>query len=353
MLELDPYRQLPDPGETGILEIRPEVAVIGAGISGLIAARILAEHGYPVTIFDKGRNPGGRTSTRQEGEYSFDHGCQYFTAHDRRFLRYVEAWVEQGIVSTWEARRASCLPGVVSPVHDDVVRYVGVPGMNAVARHLAKNLDLRPAVTVKSLVKADQDSWRLEASELIEGNYEVVLCSAPPSQSAAILANVAPDLSSRVKDIPMQPCWTAMATFDYDLETVFDAAHFSASPLVWAANNGSKPGRLPHECWVLQASPSWTRDHLDMPPDEVAQRLLAAFFGSTGIASVTPRYLGAHRWRYASPAAPLGSGCLWDAEAGIGLCGDWCHSARLEGAFLSGLLLAERVLDDRPRAKNS
>ena len=39
------------------------VAVIG-GMSGLICARRLTEHRCAVTVFDKGREPGGRMATR-------------------------------------------------------------------------------------------------------------------------------------------------------------------------------------------------------------------------------------------------------------------------------------------------
>ena len=41
------------------------VAVIGAGISGLFAARTLRDHGVSVTVFDKSRGVGGRMSTRR------------------------------------------------------------------------------------------------------------------------------------------------------------------------------------------------------------------------------------------------------------------------------------------------
>ncbi|HMO50076.1 MAG TPA: FAD-dependent oxidoreductase [Kiritimatiellia bacterium] len=348
MLELDPYRPLPNAGETAILEIRPSVAVIGAGVSGLIAARILAEHGYPVTVIDKGRRPGGRSSTRTEGDFIFDHGCQYFTARDGRFQRYVNAWTEQGIVSPWNARRASCRHGVVSAVEDEITRYVGVPGMNAVARHLAKDMDVQLGVTITG-IEPDARGWRLIGATGYPETVELVISSAPPAQTAEIFGPHAP-ASPALAAIPMQPCWTVMVTFDYDLDAAFDAGHFSASPLVWAANNSTKPGRAAHECWVLHASPSWTTEHFDDPPDHVAANLLAAFFQDAGIPPVQPRFLGAHRWRYASPAQAKRIDGYWDPERGLGFCGDWCHSARLEGAFLSGLELAERIMDDRPRS---
>ncbi len=62
----------------------PKVAVIGAGISGLMCARTLADHGCDVSVFEKSRGVSGRMSTRRvDDSLSFDHGAQYFTARDR------------------------------------------------------------------------------------------------------------------------------------------------------------------------------------------------------------------------------------------------------------------------------
>ena len=82
-----------------------KVAVIGAGISGLVCARLLVEHGMEVTVFEKSRGIGGRMSTRRSPEgYHFDHGAQYFTVREERFRRYVDSWAAEGLVARWEGR---------------------------------------------------------------------------------------------------------------------------------------------------------------------------------------------------------------------------------------------------------
>jgi predicted NAD/FAD-dependent oxidoreductase len=49
--------------------------VIGGGISGLACAGVLCDAGFRITVFDKGRGVGGRTSTRRESDWRFDHGA--------------------------------------------------------------------------------------------------------------------------------------------------------------------------------------------------------------------------------------------------------------------------------------
>jgi len=60
---------------------------------------------------------------------------------------------------------------------------------------------------------------------------------------------------------------------------------------------------------------------------------------STGLVAKT-----AHLWRYSLVDNPLDAGALWDPERGLGVCGDWCQGARIEGAFLSGQAVAGRIL---------
>lgn len=53
-----------------------KIYVIGAGISGLVAAKTLSENGYHPVIIEATGGPGGRVKTDREGGSTFDHGFQ-------------------------------------------------------------------------------------------------------------------------------------------------------------------------------------------------------------------------------------------------------------------------------------
>jgi predicted NAD/FAD-dependent oxidoreductase len=336
------------PGETSIIDIRPSVAVVGAGMAGVTVARLLSEQGYPVRVFDKGRGVGGRMSTRREGDCSFDHGCQFFTVRDDRFRSYVETWRDAGVVSPWQHRIASCEKGAITVLQDETVRYVGVPSMNAMIKAMADGIPIQLATRIDAIEHAD-DGWRLIAdSGPVDDVFDMVIVTAPSEQAVGLL-KPAPELQALAASVRMQPCWAVMAMFEFELDAPFDAAFVRNSPLVWIANSGSKPGRAAHEAWVLHASPAWSRAHLEEKPETVIELLLRAFYEAIGTKVIEPSAAFAHRWRYAAPENALDVGFLWDDERCIGAAGDWCLNARVESAFLSGFLLAARIHASRSR----
>lgn len=319
------------------------IGIIGAGVSGLTAARLLVERGLNVRVFEKARGVGGRISVRRARDLHFDHGAQYFTVHDERFRQRVTGWMDAGIVTEWHARIVAIENGRVHP-SEAQQRYVGVPAMNAITKQLAEALPLTTRARVTSMTRPG-DQWLLHDDANRElGHFDALIVAVPAAQAADLLTGL-PKLAEPARACRLAPCWAVMAAFEARLEVPFDGAFIHESPLTWIARNNSKPGRPRSECWVLHASPEWSAEHLEDAPETACAELLAALAQAVGIGSVPTIHTAAHRWLYALPSAPLSVGCMWDDEARVAVCGDWCQSARIEGAFLSGLAAAERLID--------
>lgn len=321
------------------------IAMIGAGISGLMAARTLADHGHELLVLDKARGPGGRVSTRRVEGFQFDHGAQYFTVKDKRFGRYVRSWLQAGKIAEWTGQLVSLSEGVATPKEAKPRRFVAIPGMNGLTHHLSEGLEVRFNARVMGIergILSRGQALVLESGERLEG-FDVVLCSTPAPQALPLLER-SPELQARVAQVRMTGCWAVLLGFATPLPLSWEGAFVQDSPLSWVARNASKPGRGPQETWVLHGSPSWSEAHIEASPEQVLALLQQAFEQATRLSLPPPLYATAHRWRYDQSPVALGEDCLYDPQARLGVCGDWCLGGRIEGAFLSGAALAGRVL---------
>jgi len=322
----------------------PTVAIIGAGISGLVCARRLVSH-FEVRLFDKSRGVSGRMATRRAGpaEVSFDHGAQYFTVRSKQVKPMLQEWIDDRVVALWRGNVSIVRPGLKSE-REPTPRYVALPAMNALGKHLARHLPIETNTQVAAAHRAS-DGWMLTTSDgAQQGPFDVLVSTAPPEQSLGILGDDCP-FASTLAGQQFDPCWATMVHLEKPVPVNYDAAFVHENPLRWICRNNSKPGRDPNqECWVLHASGEWSQAHLEESPDEITPQLLEAFPTAIEQPLGEIRHAGSHRWRYSAPVDPLEEGCLWDSQSKLGIAGDWCSGARVEGAILSGLGLAEKIM---------
>lgn len=317
------------------------VAIVGAGMAGLSCAAQLVRAGHKVSLFDKGRGPGGRMSTRRMatplGEAHFDHGAQYFTVRDPAFMAQVACWSASGVAAPWPAAGTGA--------------WVGVPTMNAVIKDMADQHDVTFGWHVRGLVRRG-GAWHLTGETtggaLAEaGPFDAVVVALPPEQAAAIVALHDLSLASTALAARSQPCWTGMFAFAERLPCTTDTVR-EAGLIGWAARNSAKPGRYGPEAWVVQASPLWSSQHIEDDATAVAETLLTALGEALDIAMPAPVVATAHRWRYAmSTGSNLGA--LWSDTSKIGICGDWLLGPRVENAWISGRTLAMQMMTQAQR----
>ncbi|WP_420382022.1 NAD(P)/FAD-dependent oxidoreductase [Novosphingobium sp.] len=307
------------------------VAIVGAGVSGLSCAETLSGAGIRTTLFDKGRGPGGRMASRRietaQGTAEFDFGAQYFTARDPLFIEQVNHWERSGLVSPWPAARTDA--------------YIGIPTMKAVLQHLCLRHTVHFSSLVKGLVRNGQH-WQLAGPDTGEDMFDSVVLALPAEQTATIITLHDFNLGRAALYARSQPCWTGMFVFSERVEHVSGLIRDSGI-ITWAASNRAKPGRSGPESWVVQAGPRWSLDRLEQSPDDIGPHLLAALEQELDIR--LPAVIGqsVHRWRYALSAG-TDLGCLWNETLALGACGDWLVGPRVESAWISGRLLADKII---------
>lgn len=306
------------------------VAIVGAGLAGLTCAEHLAAKGYEVALFDKGRGPGGRMSTRQmEGGWAFDHGAPWFAAHDPAFREALADWAWQGLVARWPEPQGDL--------------WVGVPGMNALVAHLAGRHRVEFGMAITALVRAGE-AWWLHAGTRPIGPFDAVVLAIPAEQ-AALLAGLHDFAMGRAAaQVTSLPCWTGLFAFAEPIAAPDVIEHAGAIRL--ALRDGAKPGRGGAETWVVHASLAWSKSALEEAKEAIAPRLLAALAQAVGQALPDPVVAAAHRWRFAMPRAGhegVAGRAIWNSALHLGACGDWLAGSGVEAAWLSGRALAARI----------
>lgn len=338
---------------------KPSVAVIGAGISGAACALKLQSLGFDVQVYEKSRGASGRLSTRRTDSWSADHGAQYFTARDPLFIEELEDWIKLGLVALWQPKLGVYKQGSWSESFSKEKRFVGVPEMTVPTKHLTKQLSVQYETTICKVDRnTHQDShqsnqrWSLSSLEhgLLPKQFDMLIMAIPSPQVETLLKNTSgqvtnPDQALKIANASkMKSCWTMMVHFPHQSFFQFDAAFINQEPIAWISRNNTKPKRVGLDYWTVHASPQWSDAHLELEKEDVSAQLLHCMekLGfNTANAQVTM-----HRWRYASGGLEAMIEYHYSANDGLGFCGDWLHGGRVEGAWLSGMKLANRIITD-------
>ncbi|MDP9425767.1 MAG: FAD-dependent oxidoreductase [Actinomycetota bacterium] len=323
---------------------RNSCVIVGAGMSGLLAANELQEAGWSVTVLDKGRGVGGRMATRRFDGGSFDHGAQFFTARSDEFKEMVGGWQKSGAAREW-SRGFADAGG--NPNEDGHPRYRGAEGMTSVPKHLARRLDVR---TGEKVVRVDEDggTWRLETESGTEWTGDALIVTAPVPQALDIVGSGEYELPGPVREqlekVSYDPCLALMALLDGPSGVPEPGGvQIKEEPLDWIADNKLK-GISEASSITIHAGPRWSQKHYEDDEAEITAALLGLAGEMVGSNVVSTQLA---RWRYSwvSESHPEPFLLAQNAPALI-FCGDSFAQPKVEGASLSGLAAAGALLGE-------
>ena len=331
-----------------------DVAVIGAGLSGLSCARVLQQAGSSVRVLDKGRGVGGRMATRRiegagrdEGQRAlFDHGAQFFTARSPEFQAELDLWSQAGLARPWFRGQSTLTEdGGVESKPDGHPRFCCPRGMTAIAKHLAQGLDVRTEARITRLEHHEESGiWSLRSGE------EEILCARalvltpPVPQSLELLdaSRIALPQSQRDTLEPMryERCIAVMLWLSQPLSLPNNAIYASTPTLSWLGDNTSK-GLCAAPALTLHGAPGWSEANWEASDEQVVAELsqaARAFWSGEIVASSVAR------WKFSKPIEPRNDGCQSCPEMRLAFAGDAYGGAKVEGAWLSGRAAAQQVL---------
>lgn len=320
-----------------------DVAVIGAGLTGLVCAQQLRQLGYGVVVLEKSRGLGGRVATRRLPNTWADHGVAYFTDEGEQTGALVKNWRDRSILYPWINQDFIWTDGILHPGEVGSQRYVSPLGITAVAKDLSQELDIWRGQRVEAIAPTVKHTWAFTLAPVAgeptrELAARAVVITAPAPQTATLLdplrsQGVSADFFSAVQSVIYQANLTAIALYPSarhaELEQVpWRSVRLNHPQLAWVVLSSSKQLNPPQPVVVLHGSAQLADRFLDAPDLEPAGRLLLDSAATSLLPWLAePDVIQLHRWRYALPQNPLRQACLSTTSPLPLVCGgDWCSS---------------------------
>ena len=306
------------------------VAIIGAGLSGLSCAQAIRAAGIPVRVFESSSVVGGRCATRLWQGHLVDTGIQYFTAQTTEFKRELLTRIRQ-------------FRPIISPILDQdnkVVtqnsgpRFYILQGNNYFAHVLSQGLDINLNTRVETL------SFQSSGIECLGEPFSAVVSSLPGPLTARLF---------NLPAVPVEydPCLVAILEYtgkDHSRECYGRVRPEGDGPLLSSHCENNKLGRIIGEktVFIAQATPSFSRKHIDAPAESYLPELVSAHEKMWRIPAGQCTASSSHCWLHARPASSGRKEVSF--PHGAFNCGDSRADSTVEQVWLDGRKAAREVI---------
>ncbi|MEM7698690.1 MAG: FAD-dependent oxidoreductase [Verrucomicrobiota bacterium] len=343
--------------------MRPRIAIVGAGVSGLSAAFDLAEMDCETVVFEKSKGFSGRAASRSRNGCRYDYGANYFKVDSDGVARL--------IFESLPTDQLCRIPGDIWTFSEDGQIEPGDPEQNAAAKWsyqggistLGKllveiaELDVRREHRIVELGRSG-DSWSLknDQGEVSEG-FDAVLLTAPAPQTRELLesagfetSRLAP-MSNALDQAGYVSQFTVVLNYDTSFSMPGDAYALINSDrshsIAWLSHENQKAGRVPdgETLLIVQLSPHWTEQHYDSSGAEIISKAEQEVVNLLGLDQTRHQWADTQRWRYALPTQAIDSASLRSAsECHLFFAGDsLVGRGRVSRTIETGLNAARQI----------
>ncbi|MEQ9336008.1 MAG: FAD-dependent oxidoreductase [Miltoncostaeaceae bacterium] len=311
------------------------IAVVGAGLAGIAAARTAAAAGHEVVVVEKSRGIGGRVASRRVEGTVVDHGSPAI-------------WVEPG------SALAEHLASVeVDGVHR-VPEGIATPaGASAPLKALAAGLDIRLGVRLHALRPTRSGYELADEQGNSHGSADAVVVTAPGPQAADLLAGSGePDgRVAAIRALGYLPAVMVLAGVRCAVpEGPVDPAEDGPLAQVRGEGDKGRPAIDGVHPLVARLADQHAGTLLDCSDEEVLAVAMPALARLLGDGAADPAWAQVKRWRFAVPRGTLTAAVAAPSGTRIVLAGEVVAGASFGGrhhsdTYASGLAAARTVME--------
>lgn len=324
------------------------IAVVGAGLSGMGAARRLVRADHAVTVFEKSRGVGGRMASRRVGDTVIDHGLPALWLDGGALAERVESLPAQ-------SRVRISLP--VGGMGEGVTRDGGPPpiayrpGLTTLAKMILADAGIAPLLSAR-ITDLRPASAGIELGDE-QGNgrgvFDAVIVSAPAPQAAELLSTheAGHAAAGLLEAVEYDPALVVAAGIRPPARPPwFGVRGGPDDALSWLGVETAKgreavDGVVPV---VAHLSASLSRDLYDVSDGEVLEVALPEIEEIVGSSAGAPVWAQVKRWRYSRPRSTVAFAALNPAGSRLMVCGDATTDDGVEAVYASGIAAANGLL---------
>ena len=341
------------------------VAIIGAGMAGLAAAKRLSESGHEVTLFEKSKGIGGRVATRRLNGCVFDHGAQVIKSADSTLAHLMQNDLDttdliQVLAPTCLYRaKGEIVPS--DPARQAEKKFTYRYGLTTLPKLILNSISCTLVLETRigRMEETTEEVKLWDENDNTLGNFDSVILTAPAPQSADLLSSSLTlnekskqNRIEALRSVVYNPCLTVLLGYDkaappppaYAL-----LAEDRTTPLLWLAFEETKaPERAPdgEKLLIAQLGPAYSKEHYGLSEKIIYKETLGFLRENLGESYARPLWHGVKRWRYSQPHGMVSFETV-NAESGrILVCGDALRpeNGRVHQAYESGLEAASRLI---------
>ncbi|MEX2632960.1 MAG: FAD-dependent oxidoreductase [Balneolales bacterium] len=339
------------------------IGVIGAGLSGLIAGKTLAEAGHEVVVFEKSGHFGGRLASSKTGgdkQIIFDYGVPYFHPESDEFKAFIQELEEAGLVEKW-CETLSYSDGKklfdTYPGKERSTYYMAPDGMNGIARYLSRWLDFRTGVPVSSMTfigsnRKSKRNWMITMSDINTFELDAVIIATPSTEAYGLIQTSQDELAFRkliqsINRIEYEPCISLMADYGKREIPEWKGIICQDDRLQWISNENSKRQNSGELGIVFQSTGEFAKKYINSSSEQAVKLMLERAEAILGPWAARPIRQDIHIWKYNKPRNPLKVPYLEliDHPTNVALVGDYFGKQTIETAYLSGFRLGKEWIN--------
>lgn len=323
-----------------------KVAVIGAGISGLAAARTLADLGLKPAIFESDEEVGGRIRTVHLGGFLFDSGATTIAPRGRDLEEVMFRRISvDGLVKIAKPVfvHNSLRVSAGDPAKNRIDRYCYVGGNQILCERLAANLDVRTGATIDAIARSDG------GYELGGEKFDGLILAVPIPEAKRLLDAVAE--SRPFSNSKYRSCLTVLLGYGFpDPDVAYHALvdPDGGQPLGWLSLESQKcAGRAPDgKCAVVaQLGPQFSKLYFEATDEYIVEATLDMLARLYHRGWLEPEVSAVVRWQTSHPEMAAQFDSVNRPGSRLIVAGDGLIGPRVEYAYECGVKAARLLAE--------